>query len=193
MSIFLISDNHFDAFLYMHDVFPRTELCDPKNSTVENNEKINNEMITRWNSVVSDNDLVISVGDFCYTDPRPWLDKLNGNKIMLRGNHDNWCEGYAGDWHMILEYKKFRFYLTHDPAYIPKDWKDWAIHGHHHSIYGDKKVETYPFINGKRKNINVACEIIGYKPLKIDTILDLPLNSVKWMNSLNPDLKPEFW
>ncbi len=177
MSIFFISDNHFDALDYMRHVFPRPEFKD--------NNDMNETMIRNWNSVVSDDDLVISVGDFCYTDPRPWLDKLNGNKIMIRGNHDNWCEGYAGDWHMILEYKKMRFYVTHDPAYVPREWQEWVIHGHHH------KMPDYPFINGKQKNINVACEVIGYKPLNMDIIVGLNMESIKWMNT--PESKPELW
>lgn len=183
MSIFLISDNHFDAYPYMHNIFPREDLCGSETTIPRKNDCINKEMVRRWNSAVSEEDLVISVGDFCYTDPRPWLKKLNGNKIMLRGNHDNWCNGYAGDWHMILEYRKMRFYLTHDPAYIPKDWKDWAIHGHHHTILGGKKIPTYPFINGKRKNINVACEIVRYTPVNLDRILDLNLNHKKWLDN----------
>jgi calcineurin-like phosphoesterase family protein len=183
MSIFLISDNHFDAYPYLYKVFPRNELCKYDNTLLENrlknNDLINKEMINGWNSVVSDDDLVISIGDFCYTDPRPWLDKLNGNKIMLRGNHDNWCEGYAGDWHMILEYKKMRFYVTHDPAYVPRDWKEWVIHGHHHNMPG------FPFINGDRKNINVACELVDYTPVDIDWILSFDIDSIVRMDTVN--------
>ena len=164
MKIFLIADNHFDALDYMKSVFPREEFTD--------NDDMNEQMIGRWNSVVSNDDLVISVGDFCYTDPRPWLDQLNGNKILLRGNHDNWCEGYAGDWHMILEYGKMRFYVTHDPAYVPRDWKDWVIHGHHHYAV-QKDGSFFPHINGTTKNINVAAELVNYTPVWIDDIINM--------------------
>jgi len=177
MSIFLISDNHFDALDYMRRVFPRPEFKD--------NNDMNETMIRNWNSVVSGNDLVISIGDFCYTDPRQWLDQLNGNKIMIRGNHDNWCEGYAGDWHLILEYKKMRFYVTHDPAYVPKEWNEWVIHGHHHDM------PDYPFINGKQKNINVACELVDYTPVALDRILSLDIEKIKKMNKINST--PELW
>lgn len=159
MKLFLISDNHFDALDYMKHIFPRPEF--------KSNDEMNCEMINRWNSVVTNDDIVISVGDFCYTDPRPWLDQLNGNKIMIRGNHDNWCEGYAGDWHMILEYKKFRFYITHDPAYVPRNWNGWVIHGHHHWM------PEYPHINGPGKNINVAAELVNYTPVAIDDIMGM--------------------
>jgi calcineurin-like phosphoesterase family protein len=161
----------------MRHVFPRPEFKD--------NNDMNETMIQNWNSVVSRDDLVISIGDFCYTDPRRWLDQLNGNKIMIRGNHDNWCEGYAGDWHMILEYQKKRFYVTHDPAYVPREWTEWVIHGHHHDM------PDYPFINGKQKNINVACELVDYTPVALDWLLSLDIEKIKRMNKLKS--VPEFW
>lgn len=175
MKIFLISDNHFDALDYpeFRKVFPRKEF--------KNSKEMNDTMIHRWNSVVSDEDLVISVGDFCWIDPRPWLDKLKGHKIMIRGNHDNQnnhdnlCKGYAaysGDWYMLLEYKKMRFYITHDPAYVPRDWKDWVIHGHHHNPV-QKNGGLTPYINGPKKNINVACELVNYTPVWIDDIINM--------------------
>jgi calcineurin-like phosphoesterase family protein len=174
MKIFLISDNHFDALDYMHHVFPRPEFKD--------NDDMNKQMIQRWNSVVSDDDLVISIGDFCYTDPRPWLDKLNGNKIMIRGSHDDWCEGYAGDYHMILEYYGIRFLIIHDPEdwkHYPKNcrnWTDWVIHGHHHWR------KEFPHINGRMKRINVACELVDYTPVAIDDIVTMKnLESVEMM------------
>lgn len=174
MKIFLISDNHFDALKYpeFRKIFPRQEF--------KSNKEMNDAMIHRWNRVVSDDDLVISVGDFCWIDPRPWLNQLNGNKIMIRGNHDNqnnhdnWCKGYAeyaGDWYMMLEYKKMRFYVTHDPAYVPRDWKDWVIHGHHHCAV-QKNGDLTPYINGLKKNINVACELVNYTPVWIDDIIN---------------------
>ncbi len=67
---------------------------------------------------------------------------------------------------MILEYRKMRFYITHDPAYVPCDWKDWVIHGHHHWM------PQFPHINGGAKNINVACELVNYTPVWIDDIIN---------------------
>lgn len=159
MKIFLIADNHFDALPYMKDVFPREEF--------KSNDDMNITMIQRWNNAVTPEDLVISVGDFCYTDPRPWLDLLSGNKIMIKGNHDGWCCGYAGGEHMVLEYKGKRFYIVHDPADVPADWKDWVIHGHHHWM------SDFPHINGPSKNINVAAELVNYTPVCLDTVLEL--------------------
>ncbi len=62
-----------------------------------------------WNSVVSDNDTVVLAGDIswamkleeCYADFN-FINSLNGNKIIIKGNHDYW-------WNTM---KKMNAYLT---------------------------------------------------------------------------------
>lgn len=47
------------------------------------------EMITeKWNSVVSKNDTVLHLGDLAFRGIDEHTKKLNGKKILLRGNHD---------------------------------------------------------------------------------------------------------
>lgn len=49
------------------------------------------ELIQKWNSVVRKNDIVIYNGDFhdCgFTSLVDYINKLNGNKILVKGNHD---------------------------------------------------------------------------------------------------------
>ena len=49
-------------------------------------------MVKNWNSVVSKNDTVYILGDFCWSkDDEEWiriLDRLTGNKVLIKGNHD---------------------------------------------------------------------------------------------------------
>lgn len=49
---------------------------------------MNEVLVRNWNSVVSDGDLVYVLGDFAWTRPDYWMDRLNGNKILIIGNHD---------------------------------------------------------------------------------------------------------
>jgi calcineurin-like phosphoesterase family protein len=78
----------------------------------------------------------------------------------------------------FFSYKKRDFLLVHDPQDVPKWWKGWAIHGHHHMM-----LPKFPFIDGKRKNINVACELIDYTPVDLDWILSLNLDNIKRMDT----------
>jgi calcineurin-like phosphoesterase family protein len=56
----------------------------------------------KWNSVVGENDTVLHLGDFAFKNIEEYTKKLNGNKIILRGNHD----------------------LKHGNHYIESGWKD---------------------------------------------------------------------
>lgn len=41
-----------------------------------------------WNSQISKDDTVLILGDFSFKSPANYLDGLNGNKILILGNHD---------------------------------------------------------------------------------------------------------
>jgi calcineurin-like phosphoesterase family protein len=56
-----------------------------------NRDHMNGEMIKRWNKYVRPNDVIVHLGDFALCS-KAWatelLAKLNGTKILVRGNHD---------------------------------------------------------------------------------------------------------
>ena len=45
-------------------------------------------LIEKWNNVVGANDTVLCLGDFAFKGIEEYTQALNGNKILLRGNHD---------------------------------------------------------------------------------------------------------
>ena len=66
---------------------------------------MNEAIINNWNNVVSPNDYVFHLGDFCFGGVPVWdkcLDSLNGRKFLVLGNHDfkNLKDGvmYKFDW-----------------------------------------------------------------------------------------------
>lgn len=52
-------------------------------------EEMDEEMIKRWNLLVAPEDLVYHLGDFAFADHQPYLDRLNGQKSLILGNHDH--------------------------------------------------------------------------------------------------------
>jgi calcineurin-like phosphoesterase family protein len=110
-----------------------------------------------------------------------WKNQLNGRIISIRGSH-----GENGKEHRILKNKKHTFLLIHDPNNMRR-WKGWMIHGHVHN----SKMDKYPFINGYRKTINVSVEVIDYKPVSLDALEALHIDSIKWMRTSNSI--PERW
>jgi calcineurin-like phosphoesterase family protein len=85
----------------------------------------------------------------------------------------------------FFSYRKRNFLLVHDPRDVPRWWNGWVIHGHHHWM------PEYPFIDGKNKNINVACELVNYTPVSLDKILSLDFERIKKMDTIESE--PEFW
>ena len=82
MTVRYIADTHFghDAILAYDNR--------PFNSVSEMDRTI----IERWNAVVAPEDLTYILGDFCAAGPERWaelLSSLNGEKALIRGNHDD--------------------------------------------------------------------------------------------------------
>ena len=62
----------------------------------ENVEEMNEILIRNFNSCVKKNDTVYILGDFSFASPeetRKILEKLNGKKHLIIGNHDKSCKG----------------------------------------------------------------------------------------------------
>lgn len=96
MATFFTADPHFGhANVIKHCNRPFADL-----------ETMHEELITRWNSKVSDGDIVWVLGDFSL-HPRELvvLSELNGRKRLISGNHDSVWSGHS------QSHKHFRTYL----------------------------------------------------------------------------------
>ena len=80
---FFISDCHFGHSGAVDFEPSRAEAME--DDEVESQEEM---MIRRWNSVVDMEDLVVIAGDFAFKGISEYASKLNGRKILIRGNHD---------------------------------------------------------------------------------------------------------
>lgn len=85
---FFTSDQHFGHtnILAYEDEKRRDEFGN-RFSTVE---KMDDFIVDQWNATVGADDLVYCLGDFCYKTQqmRDVLPFLNGDKILIAGNHD---------------------------------------------------------------------------------------------------------
>lgn len=79
--IFYISDTHFGhANIILLDGRPFKTVA-----------QMDQAMIDNWNAAVRKCDTVYILGDFCWCKTARWieiLNRLNGKKILIRGNHD---------------------------------------------------------------------------------------------------------
>ncbi|MDP2908032.1 MAG: 2'-5' RNA ligase family protein [Nanoarchaeota archaeon] len=160
--IFFTSDLHLDhANIIKYCKRPFTNVT-----------QMNKVLVENWNNIISPKDTVYFLGDLAYgygsksTDY--WLEKLNGNIIFIKGNHDksNKIKLYENK---TFEYKGYKFFLTHSPDNVPKDWKEWAICGHHHN----NKPQECPLINKQTKRINISVELTEYRPMEINDLIKM--------------------
>ena len=140
--------------------------------TVEEHDEY---IIEKWNSVVSKRDVTYILGDVTMekSAPYPLLDRLNGIKHVVLGNHDRrqdvkklleHVESVAG----MIQYKGIM--LTHCPIHpMELDYRfKYNIHGHIH----DKQVmeiDRGGFLKDERY-ICVSCEQIDYTPKKLEEL-----------------------
>lgn len=130
-------------------------------SSLEHDEFI----VNNWNLWVSKRDTVWILGDITMekSSPYPILDRLNGYKKVVLGNHDQpqhipellkHVNSVCG----MIKYKGF--ILTHCPIHESELGRfSKNIHGHVHE-------NTLP----DERYVNVSCEAVNYTPILIDTI-----------------------
>ena len=82
--MFFTADNHYD-----HENSIR--LC---NRPYESVEHMNEDMIEKWNSKLTNNDDIIIAGDMFFRsqNPEAILRRLKGKKHLIIGNHDTWIK-----------------------------------------------------------------------------------------------------
>ena len=126
-------------------------------------------------------DTLIHLGDVCigndeeiHTELDLFTRRLGITTILVRGNHDNksltW---YNERWDFVcdgleLDYMGHYLHLTHRPA-RPQGIRTWNIHGHTHgNMHRD---EEYCDFYSKEYHIDISPEVVGYKPIRLDTLL----------------------
>ncbi len=136
-------------------------------------EEMNDYMVKMWNETVCPRDLVYYLGDVSFgrgcRPPSFWLPRLNGRKVLIKGNHDRSRDLRGFEWYnsLVRSYNGAKFLLIHAPEDAPWDWNGWIIHGHHH----DNNLRKYPFIERVNQTVNVSAEVLNYKPIELEVLM----------------------
>ena len=158
-NIFLIADTHFGDQKLCDMQFFNGEKYRPWDKSYDMDEAL----ISKWNEIVGKNDIVYHLGDVAVQKEKlKLLGKCNGEKILIRGNKDNFglinYVPYFSDIKGIHVIDKF--ILSHVPLFHAciKDGRV-NVHGHLHR----QEIKN-------NKYLNVSVEKINYKPVSIDEI-----------------------
>lgn len=159
--IYLSADHHFN-----HDNI--IKIC---NRPFKNSEQMNLYMIEAWNNIIKTNDIIFYLGDFGFgkkENLKEICNKLNGQKILIKGNHDkkhNYSTLKFIGFEEIFDSILFdKILLTHKPV-IDMEKGVINVHGHIHNADINN-------INGykQKSHLCVSVECTDYKPINIDSI-----------------------
>lgn len=88
--------------------FGHSEILDYCSRPFGTVEQMHSELVRRWNSCVRTEDTIYVLGDLAlcpFREMKGIAAQLNGNKILIRGNHDSYSEG---------QYKQMGFTVFHE-------------------------------------------------------------------------------
>jgi len=159
MTDFFVSDTHF----YHAKII---EFCNRPYATVE---EMNEDMIAKWNGVVGNKDRVFHLGDFSWGNfekTKKVFDRLNGQKHLIIGNHDDPRIHKKLGWNWIDKMEELRiggkvYQLCHYPM---QSW-DKSYHGARH-VHGHCHGTVSP--HGWRCDVGVDCW--GYAPVSFEQL-----------------------
>ena len=174
-NIWFISDTHFyHANIIRYCNRPWNNGKDDAGNIVvteDNVEQMNNEMVRRWNSIVSKDDIVWHLGDFSFggkENLEKIFPQLNGKINLVMGNHDHYKIDYYYDvgFHRVYDRNVIIndfVVLSHAPLhFLNCNSPFFNIYGHIHdsSVY-----QTYT-----KCNCCVCVERHDYTPVSWKTI-----------------------
>ena len=167
--IYLTSDCHFGhKNIIAYENRPFTDLV-----------SMREQMILNHNALVSPEDTCINLGDFIMGNKeqaQAILSRMNGRKILIRGNHD----GHSIQWYLdagfdevwpgtIIEHDGLKIFLSHCPEARPGDGAHYDLHfyGHVHGKTGHRGI----YETTTRDGACLCVERWNYKPVDIDTVI----------------------
>jgi calcineurin-like phosphoesterase family protein len=153
-------------------------------------EEHDETLISQWNKVVSKKNTIVIIGDLAWKNHRSYLSRLNGKKILIKGNHDKMSQ---------LDYSQFtrvetlwdtkqdniKICFCHYPML---SWNSschldsWNLHGHSHGRTSE--LETI-----FRMDCGVDCSPEFYSPFSWDFI-KFKMSQKRYEKITNNDLDP---
>jgi len=155
---FFIADTHFGhASIINH--------CKRPFASVQEMDEC---LISNWNSIIKSGNTVYVLGDFAYKDHLKYLHRLNGQKILIVGNHDKMSgkvKECFSEIHPMLRRNFFKQDVTlcH---YAMVTWANsihgsWQLYGHSHG----RLIESPTM-----KQLDVGVDTWNYSPVPFEVV-----------------------
>ena len=151
----------------------------------ERPEGFTEKIIENWNTIITNNDTIINLGDVVFgMDKEPYLtevmSKLNGKcKVLILGNHDTFPYSfyYRSGFDLVCKQMVIdNILLSHEPIDKLK-WPDGvtvSIFGHYHG--NEHRIADYPFDTGLPDYNHLALERTDLKPVLLEEFAGISLD-----------------
>lgn len=159
--VYFIADTHFgDKAIFRYENRPFRDVS-----------RMDAELISRWNGIVSSDDAVYVLGDFGADGyETEVLSILAGSKYLIKGNHDTKSNSFyrqAGfrevyDHPIILD---GFWILSHDVLYVNSNMPYANLFGH---VHNNPAVKDY-----SSQHFCVSAERINFAPISFDKIKEI--------------------
>jgi calcineurin-like phosphoesterase family protein len=170
-NVFIVSDTHFGHANICKFKAKDGSKIRPWDDINEHDEAL----VQNWNSVVKPNDKVYHLGDVAVSKKSlDILARLNGDKILIRGNHDIFdLKDYAKYFRDVRSYHILNGCIfSHAPIHTSCLEKYGCnVHGHTH-INHVKKIADIGGLEDDPSYLNVCVEHTNYTPLHLDEVFD---------------------
>lgn len=164
---YFISDLHFN-----HNNI--IKLC---NREFKNYTEMNASIIKRWNQKITPNDEVFIIGDLSFGDgemANTVLRKLNGEKILIIGNHDRFLRDYKFDKSLLKGFGNYmeikednkNIVMFHYPII---EWNGFYRDSIH--LYGHIHNKNIEYMDNIKNAYNVGWDVLK-EPMTLDEIIN---------------------
>lgn len=173
--LFFTADSHFN----------HTNIIKFCNRPFKSVEQMNETLIANWNSVISEDDIVFHLGDFCLGGAAEWtklLDRLNGKIYLILGNHDlkNFRQGFIQRFEhvalqMFIMVDKQKMYLCHYPFLcFEGGYKDvWQLFGHVHTRENNTGIDAERLRYLYPTQYDVGVDNNDFKPVSFNEVKEI--------------------
>ena len=172
--VFFTSDTHFGHSNII-------KYCQRPFNSAEHMDEV---LINNWNEVVSPQDIVFHLGDFCFGSDKEWikiLQRLNGTKYLILGNHDlkkiansNQIKDYFADinMQMRLVVDKQKMLLNHYPFLCFEGGYQnvWQLFGHVHSSKHSTGLDKERLVHLFPTQYDVGVDNNNYRPVSFSQV-----------------------
>ena len=176
---FLVSDTHFGHAGVCR--FTHPDDANVKLRPWDNPDEMDDEMVRRWNDRVRPSDKVYHLGDVVINRKAlPTLHRLNGDKVLIRGNHDIFRdEEYRRYFRELRAYHVLNgMILSHIPVHEASIGRFGTnIHGHLHATRVKRAVgvdaETGAVLYGSEPDVRYHCvcvEQTDFAPILLEDV-----------------------